>query len=164
MCVEFGFFLEFLGTEYYEQQYRATFKTINFEEACIKNYEGKHHGKRQLQQIGYLTDICISRVVDQIFSLMTYIDLSAAYDIVWRESLIYKLIKIIQCLTTIILINNMLHNRSFQVVMGTQSVISENNNGLPQGSVLTPLLFNLNIADMPGTQSVKFSTMGKYFR
>lgn len=88
---------------------------------------------------------------------VAFIDLSAAYDTVWRQGLLYKLIQIIPCSNIIRLVDNMLAGRAFQVITGEQmSSTKVLNNGLPQGSVLAPLLFNLYTSDIPNTQSRKF--------
>lgn len=88
---------------------------------------------------------------------VVFIDLSAAYDTVWRQGLLYKLMREIPCKMTCSLIDSMLADRTFQVIMGaSKSRVRKLNNGLPQGSVLAPLLFSLYIADMPNTTSKKF--------
>lgn len=86
-----------------------------------------------------------------------FIDLTAAYDTVWKKGLLYKLIKVIPCLRLCNLVGNMLSDRLFQIFVNDQrSRFRKLNNGLAQGSVLSSLLFNLYIHDLPPSKSRKF--------
>jgi len=80
----------------------------------------------------------------QLKTATAFIGLTAAYDTLWRKGLITKFLRIIPCQTLGNLLNNMLSNRLFKVIIGdTESKQKTLNNGLLQGSVLVPLLFNL---------------------
>jgi uncharacterized protein YerC len=60
------------------------------------------------------------------------VDLTAAYDTVWREGLLIKFLEAVPCLKLFNLLNNMLSNRYFQVFLGDQSSRWRRlNNGLP---------------------------------
>lgn len=86
-----------------------------------------------------------------------FVDFTAAYDIVWRESLLYKFHKEIPSGQIIQLINNMLSDRCFQIMMGdTVSKMRKLNTGFSQGLVHAPVFFNIYIFDIPKTNATKF--------
>jgi hypothetical protein len=50
-----------------------------------------------------------------------FVDLTAAYDTVWRDGLMIKLLEAVPCLKLFNLLNNMLSNRYIRVFLGNQS-------------------------------------------
>jgi hypothetical protein len=87
-----------------------------------------------------------------------FVDLTAAYDTVWHRGLYLKLLKIIPDVKLVRFIMTMMQNRSFFVVTssGDRSRKRRLRNGLPQGSVLAPILYNIYTADFPETISRQY--------
>lgn len=88
--------------------------------------------------------------------LILYIDLKSAFDTVWGEGLVYKLAKsgikgkMIKWLT------NYFSDRFIKVFFeGTSSDSVALKAGTPQGAVMSPLLFNAMLSDIPEDQNVK---------
>ena len=86
------------------------------------------------------------------------IDLTAAYDTVWHRGLYLKLLKLIPDVKLVRFIMLLLQNRSFVVVTSNweRSRKRRLRNGLPQGSFLAPILFNINTTDIPPTISGQY--------
>ena len=85
-----------------------------------------------------------------------YIDLKSAYDKVWREGLMYKIKKagIVGRMSR--WLTDYLQNRKFRVsVEGAESDVYELNTGVPQGAILSPILFNVMLSDLPIQENIK---------
>jgi len=85
-----------------------------------------------------------------------FLDLSAAYDTVWHTGLALKLSKIVPPAYTRTIMM-LLQNHQFCVHFDNKrSKWHKQKNGLPQGSVLAPMLFNIFTSDWPLTAARKF--------
>ena len=86
-------------------------------------------------------------------------DLTAAYDIVRHRGLTCKLLQLIPERHLVRMIMELVQNHSFTLTTGNgkQSRLRRLKNGVPQGSVLPPLLFNIYVSDSPPTTSSKFA-------
>ena len=82
--------------------------------------------------------------------LHSSVDLTAAYDTINHRRLLSKLVMLTDDVLLTKLIRTMLSNRRFKVELnGKQSRWRNQRNGHPQGSVLSPLLFNVYTNDQP---------------
>ena len=90
-----------------------------------------------------------------------FVDLTAAYGTVGHRSLTCKLLRFPPDKHMIHMIMEIVGNRSFTLTTGNgkRSSLRRLKNGVPQESVLAPLLFNIFISELPSTVSRKYAHM-----
>lgn len=101
------------------------------------------------QLLKILTPIELAREQGQTAAIVA-LDLQRAFDTVWHDGLRYKLTDMRLPPQIIRWISDFLTNRTAQVKINHE--LSEHltiNRGVPQGTVLSPLLYNLFVADIP---------------
>lgn len=124
-----------------------------------KEQAGFRRGKSTADQVTLLTQDIENSFQRGEKAGVILLDLTAAYDTVWLRGLHLKLLQMIPDHHMVGFIMEMLSNRSFTLHTsdGQHSRLRRLKNGVPQGSVLAPMLFNIYMHDIPDTLSKKYS-------
>ena len=103
-----------------------------------------HQAHRVVDSISYSLE-------KKLFCNCVFLDISQAFDRVWHDGLLYKLKKFMPP-TYYLLIKSYLTDRHFQIRYGSAlSDIAVINAGVPQGGILSPILYNIFASDQPTT-------------
>jgi len=132
-------------------------------ERIIKNRLEYHFEKKKLfcpSQFGFRpgrnTEQVVLKLSNQIaqsvagsnFCIVVYIDLKGAFDCVWRNGLLFKMSSVGIEGTMLSWMKNYLSGRTQSVVIhGSVSDCAPSEVGVPQGAVLSPILFNIMMQD-----------------
>ena len=122
----------------------------------IAEQAGFRTGKSCSSQLLNLTEHIEDGYEKRLITGAVFVDLSAAYDTVNHRRFLSKVLEMTGDVPLTDLIRIMLENRRFFVVLNGKSRWRRQRNGLPQGSVLAPMLFNIYTNDQPvhaGTRS-----------
>jgi hypothetical protein len=93
--------------------------------------------------------------LNNIATTAVFLDIKKAFDTTWHPGLIYKLSHFHFLFSLIKLISSLLSSRKFRfMIEGELSTPRNIQGGVPQGSVLSPILYNLCINDTPQTPRV----------
>jgi len=87
-----------------------------------------------------------------------FVDLTAAYNIVWHRDLTCKLLRLLPDRHMVHMIMEMVGNRSFTLTTGNskRSRLRRLKNAIAQGSVVVPFFFNIYTSNLPTTVSRKY--------
>ena len=124
-----------------------------------KEQDGFRRGKSTVDQVVLLTQNVEDSFEAKKKDDTVFVDLTAAYDTVWHRGLTCKLLRLLPDKHMVKMIMKLVRNQSFTLTIGdtNQSRPGRLKNGVPQGSVLALLLFNIYTYDLPSMISRKFA-------
>ena len=117
---------------------------------------GFRRGRSTYDILAVMKQSVSTALSSSLFCVAVYIDLESAYDRVWQDGLLYKLQKVGCDVRTLLWIQDYIRRRPVRVriadIYSSEKVLQC---GLPQGAVLSPILFNVMLYDLPSVEGVK---------
>ncbi|KAL4096526.1 hypothetical protein QTP88_021465 [Uroleucon formosanum] len=111
-------------------------------------FRSSHSTTHQLHRV---VDAISFSLEKKLFCTAAFLDISQAFDRVWHDGLLHKL-KTFLPSPFYLLIKSYLTERTFQIRYGSDtSSIGSISAGVPQGGILSPILYNIFAADQPIT-------------
>ena len=118
-----------------------------------KNQSGFRRNRACIDQIMRIQDDIHKSIHNKGSTVGLFIDLEKAFDLIWKEGLTHKMRQLGIQNEMLKYISDFLRNRTIQVRVGKElSDIIQLENGSPQGSVLSPILFLIMMNDLPETE------------
>lgn len=116
----------------------------------------KNHGT--IEQIHRLVEQIFTSFEEKKYCTAAFLDVSQAFDKVWHDGLLFKLKNVIP-INYYLFIRSYLQNRYFFVENGEEmSELYPVSSGVPQGSVMGPILYLIFTADLPLSENVVIGT------
>ncbi|CAG7722238.1 unnamed protein product [Allacma fusca] len=120
------------------------------DEGLIRQQAGFRPGKSCTGQILHLTQHIEDGFEKKKVTGVVFVDLTAAFDPVCHQLLQYKVYQLTKDFKFTQIVTMLMKDRRFYVTLnGKNSTWRRQKNGLPQGSVLSPILFNIYTNDQP---------------
>ena len=107
------------------------------------------------QQAYKITEYITKGFSSKLITGACFLDIERAFDKLWHTGLIIKMIRLGFPTKIVKLVDSYITNRTFKVKIGnTTSLPKEIMAGVPQGSVLGPILYSIYISDIPVSNDV----------
>ena len=111
---------------------------------------GFRHRRRSTDNLIRLHDTIYKALANDRSVMAVFLDIEKAYDMVYKDALLLKLLRLGINGPIFNFIKSFITNRTFQVrVSSSYSEVNNLENGIPQGSILSPILFSIMINDLP---------------
>ena len=131
-----------------------------------KSLNGKIRDEQFAFRQNHSTVLQLTKLIDKISENLNqgiqtaaiFLDVEKAFDTVWHDGLLHKMMSMNIPLQLIKITESFLSDRTFSVKIENQnSAVRKANAGVPQGSCLSPTLFNIYTNDLPTNSNSRVS-------